>query len=63
MPSSSGPLLNVRVTRILLIAGLVGLVAGVLGYVAYGSFAIAVLVGGGAAGGVMDLCDRLLDRR
>jgi hypothetical protein len=63
MPPPSGPLLNARAARILLIAGLVGLVAGSAGYVAYGSSAIAVLVGGAAAGGAMDLFDRLLYRR
>lgn len=60
MRSPVGPLPNVRSARILLIAGLVGLVAGSAGYFAYGSFAIAVLIGGGAVGGAMDLLFRLL---
>lgn len=55
--------LNARAAQILLIAVLVGLVAGFVGYVAYDSFAIAMLISGTATGGAIDPLDRLFDRR
>jgi len=61
MPSSSpNRLLTVRAALLLLIAAIVGLVAGAVGYFAYRDLAIAVLVGGGAAGGALGLLHGLL---
>jgi hypothetical protein len=57
-----GPLLTVRAALILLIAAVIGLVAGTLGYFANGGLATAALVGGGAAGGALALFHALLDR-
>lgn len=57
-----GPLLTVRTVVALLIAGLVGVVAGTVGYFAYDGVAIAVLVGSGAAGSALSMFDRLLNR-
>jgi len=59
----TGPLLTVRTVIALLITGVVGVVAGTAGYFAYDSVAIAVLVGGSAAGSALSLFDRLLDHR
>jgi hypothetical protein len=58
-----GPLLSVRAALILLIAIVVGLIAGVLGYFANEGIATAVLIGGGGAGGALALFHSLLDRR
>jgi hypothetical protein len=58
-----GPLLTVRTVVALLIAGVVGVGAGTAALFAYDNFAIAVLVGGGAAGSTLSLFDRLLDHR
>lgn len=58
-----GPLLSVRAALVLLIAVLVGLVTGILGYCAYGEIAVAALIGAGAAGGAVPLVHALLDRR
>lgn len=58
-----GPLLSVRAALVLLIAVVVGLVAGILGYLAYGGIAIATLVGGGGSGAALALVHNLLDRR
>ena len=58
-----GPLLSVRAALVLLIAIVVGLVAGTLGYFANGGVATAVLVGGSAAGGALALFHTLLDRQ
>jgi hypothetical protein len=57
------PLLSVRTALILLIAIVVGLVAGVLGYFASGEIAAAVLIGGSGAGSALALFHTLLDRR
>jgi hypothetical protein len=57
-----GPLLSIRAALILLIAIVVGLVAGVLGYFANGGVATAVLIGGADAGGALMLFHTLLDR-
>lgn len=58
-----GPLLSIRTALILLIAIVIGLVAGVLGYFSSGGIAAAVLIGGGGAGGSLVLFHTLLDRR
>jgi hypothetical protein len=58
-----GPLLSVRAALVLLIAVVVGLVAGILGYFAYGGIATAALIGGGGGGGALALFHTLLDRR
>lgn len=60
--SSSSPArpLSVRTAVLLLITVFVGLVAGAVGFLAYREVAIAVLVGGGAAGGALSLFHRLL---
>jgi hypothetical protein len=55
-----GPLLSVRAALILLIAIVVGLVAGNLGYFANGGIATAVLIGGIAAGGALAVFHTLL---
>lgn len=60
-----GPLLNVRAALVLLIAIVVGLVAGILGYFTDGGIATAVLIGGSAAGGALALstpCSTVGDR-
>ena len=59
----SGPLVSVRAALVLLIAIVVGMVAGILGYFAYGGLAIAALVGGSGAGAALALAHNLLDRR
>lgn len=56
-----GPLLSIRAALILLIAIVIGLVAGILGYFVNASIAAAVLVGGGGAGGALALFHTLLD--
>lgn len=56
-----GPLLSVRAALVLLIAIVVGLVAGILGYFTNREIATAVLIGGGAAGGALALFHTLLD--
>ena len=56
-----GPLLSIRAALILLIAIVVGLAAGVLGYFAHEGIAAAMLVGGGGAGGALALFHTLLD--
>jgi len=58
-----GPLLSVRAAVVLLIAAVVGLVAGALGFLATGSVPAAVLTGGGAAGGAALLFHTLVDSR
>ena len=58
-----GPLLSVRAALVLLIAVVVGLVGGTLGYFANGGIATAVLIGGGAGGGALALFHTLLDHR
>lgn len=57
------PLLSVRAALVLLIAVVIGLGAGILGYFAYGGIATATLIGGGAAGGALALVHTLLDSR
>jgi hypothetical protein len=54
--------LTVRAAVVLLIAVVVGLVAGAVGFFAYRDFPTAVLVGGGAAGGALVLFHGLLGR-
>lgn len=61
--SSPGPLLTVRAAVVLLIAVVVGIVAGVLGFFATAGLSGAILVGGCAAGGALALFHSLLDRR
>jgi hypothetical protein len=51
----SDPLLSVRAALVLLIAIVVDLVTGTLGYFADGGIATAVLIGGSAAGGALAL--------
>lgn len=58
-----GPLLSVRATLVLLIAVVVGLTAGILGYFAYGGITTATLIGGDAVVGVLALVHTLSDRR
>jgi hypothetical protein len=58
-----GPLLSVRAALVLLIAVVVGLVAGMLGYFAYGGIATAALIGAGGAGDALPLVHTLLDHR
>jgi hypothetical protein len=58
----SGPLLSVRAALVLLIATVVGVITGFLGYSSYGGIATAVLIGGGGAGGALALFNALLDR-
>lgn len=58
----SGPLLSVRAALVLLIAVVVGLVAGILGYFSGGGIATAALIGGGSAGSALALFHTLLDR-
>jgi hypothetical protein len=60
---SPDPLLTVRAALVLLIAIVVGLVAGVLGYFATSAIANAALIGGGAAGAALALFHTVLDRR
>jgi hypothetical protein len=57
-----GPLLSVRAALVLLIAVVIGLVAGVLGYLANGGIAMAALIGGGGSGSALALFHTLLDR-
>lgn len=58
-----GPLLSVRAVLVLLIAVVVGLVAGILGYISNGGIATAALIGGGGAGSALALFHTLLDRQ
>lgn len=58
-----GPLLSVRAALVLLIAVVVGLVAGILGFLASGGIAMAVLIGGGCGGSALALFHTLLDRQ
>ncbi|MGH3831415.1 MAG: hypothetical protein ACRDRS_13375 [Pseudonocardiaceae bacterium] len=58
-----GPLLSVRAALVLLIAVVVGLVAGILGYISSGGIATAALVGGSGAGSALALFHSLLDRQ
>jgi hypothetical protein len=58
-----GPLLSVRAALVLLIAVVVGLVAGILGYLANGGIAMAALIGGGGGGSALALFHTLLDRQ
>ena len=63
MATPPDPLLTVRATVVLLVAVLIGIVAGYLGYLANsGSLATAVLVGGGATGAALALFHNLLGR-
>lgn len=61
-PPPSDPFLSVRTALILVIALLVGIVAGALGFLGYGTVAGAVLIGGGAAGGAMMMFHAVLGR-
>ncbi|HZD15053.1 MAG TPA: hypothetical protein VE196_07995 [Pseudonocardiaceae bacterium] len=63
MATPPGPLLSVRAALVLLIAVMVGLIAGVLGYFAHGGIATSVLIGGGGAGSALALFHTLLDRQ
>lgn len=58
-----GPLLSVRAALVLLIAVVVGLVAGILGYISSGGLATAALIGGGGAGSALALFHSLLGRQ
>lgn len=60
--SSSEPLLSVRTAVVLLLAAVIGIAAGCVGFLAYRDVAIAVLIGGGAAGGALPLFHALLSR-
>lgn len=63
MPAPSpGPLLTVRAALVLLIALVIGLIAGVLGYLSNHDVPAAALMGGGAAGGALILFHVLLGR-
>jgi len=57
-----GPLLSIRAALVLLIAFVVGLAAGILGYFAHGGITTAVLIGGAGAGGALRLVHTVLDR-
>jgi hypothetical protein len=57
-----GPLLSIRAALILLIAIVVGLVAGILGYFTNGGIATAVLIGGAGAGSALMLFHTLIER-
>jgi hypothetical protein len=59
---SQVPLLTMRVALVLLVAGVVGIVAGVLALFAAPkrSIAVAILVGGSAAGGSLGLFNTLI---
>jgi hypothetical protein len=59
---SPDPLLTVRAAVVLLIAVVVGLVAGAVGFLAHRDLPTAVLVGGGAAGAALVLFHGLLGR-
>jgi hypothetical protein len=56
-----GPLLSVRAALVLLIAVVVGLVAGILGFLANEGIAMAALIGGGGGGSALALFHSLLD--
>jgi hypothetical protein len=55
-----GPLLSVRTALVLLIAVVVGLGAGILGYFSSGGIATATLIGSGGAGSALALFHTLL---
>ena len=57
---SPDPLLSIRTALVLLLATLVGLGAGVLGYLGGQSWPAAVLTGLGAAGGALMLFHSLI---
>jgi hypothetical protein len=56
------PLLTVRAAVVLLIAVVVGIVAGALGYLAHHDVPLAILVACAAAGGALALFQGLLGR-
>lgn len=60
MATRPGPLLTVRAAVVLLLALLVGIAAGVLGYFVNGGLAAAALLGGGAVGAALALFDKLI---
>ena len=62
MAAPPDSLLTVRAALVLLIAVVIGIVAGILGYLAYGGVAVGVLIGGGAAGGALALFHTVLAR-
>ncbi|MDP1805138.1 MAG: hypothetical protein Q8K72_08240 [Acidimicrobiales bacterium] len=62
MAAPPDSLLTVRTALVLLIAVVIDLVAGILGYVANRDIASGVLIGGGAAGGAVALFHALLAR-
>lgn len=57
---SSDPLLTVRTAVVLLIATVVGIVAGVLGFLAYRDVPVALLLAGGGGGSALALFNSLL---
>ena len=59
----SVPLLTVRTAVVLLIAAVVGIAAGVLGFLAYRDVPVALLLAGGASGSALALFHSLLARR
>jgi hypothetical protein len=61
--SSSHRLLTVRTAVVLLIAVVVGIGAGVLGFLAYRDVPVALLLAGGAGGSALALFHNLLARR
>lgn len=56
-------LISVRAAVVLLLALVVGLVAGSLGFFATGGVANAILIGGAGAGAALALFHSLIDRR
>ena len=58
----SDPLLTVRAAVVLLIAAVVGIGAGVLGFFAYRDVPVALLLAGGAGGGAFALFHSLSPR-
>lgn len=62
-PPLSDPLLSVRTAVVLLLAAVVGIIAGVLGFLAYRDVPVALLLAGGASGGALAMFHGLLARR
>lgn len=61
--SPSDPLLTVRTAVVLLIAAVVAIVAGVLGFFAYRDVSVALLLAGCAGGSALALFHSLLAHR
>jgi hypothetical protein len=59
-PPSPGPILTLRAAVVLLIALVVGIASGVVGFLAHYDAATAVLIGGGAAASALAMTHRLV---